>query len=131
MWSSMIIKSKGPTISGFQLMLIEQAAAQYLSFYRGANRVQFQHPKCGGIIKYKKEGVYHTFSGTIFEAYITSDNGKVSECEFIVGDGREHLMPENIAGAIYFEPASDGRRRAEFLDTEQIPYVEVSKVTTN
>ncbi|TSC69464.1 MAG: hypothetical protein G01um101456_145 [Parcubacteria group bacterium Gr01-1014_56] len=131
MWGSVIVNSTGPTISGHQILVLEEVAAAYLRSYRGAARIEFKHPLCKGVAKYKKEGRLGTFSGAVFEAYIINDNGKTIECEFILADGREHVGPDDMPYAITFRPLGDGQYSGEYLDPNQARGVEVSKITSN
>ncbi len=132
-FSSVILNSKGPPISGPLLFLLEQAAAKYLRVYRGADRVQFRHPNppCEGLIKYKKEGALGAFSGTIFEAYVVDSNGKITECEFILRDGRENITPDDMEFAIFSELTDEGQQSGMRLDIDQIRNVEVSKAISH
>lgn len=79
-------------LTGEQLLVLRNVAAQYLRKEKKGSTVDFSHPLCEGRITKKKQGVYGVFGGTFFFAELGVVRGEKWTADFMLPRGSEHFI---------------------------------------
>ena len=98
----------GQSLSGEQLLVLRNAAAQHLRADNKDRVFNFSHELCEGQITRGKSGTFGTFAGTFFNADLGTVDGERWTVDFLLPRKTERLTIDDESIVISTRPLTTG-----------------------
>jgi len=106
-------------LTGEQLLVLRNVAAQHLCRQEKGSTVTFAHWLCDGMITRKSEGTFVTFAGTFFHADLGTVKGERWTVDFLLPRGSEHFICDENTEVLAVRPLKGGDFKATKVNYKQ------------
>ena len=107
-WTLISINWTAQALTGEQLLVLRNVAAQHLRQRKKVTVLHFSHDLCEGSITRGKEGSFGTFGGTFFTADLGMVKGERWTCDFLLPRGTEDMMIDDDSIVLTARPLKGG-----------------------
>jgi hypothetical protein len=106
-------------VTGEQLLVLRNVAAQHLRKKEKGAVVTFAHWLCDGEITRKGDGLFVTFAGTFFHADLGTVKGERWTVDFLLPRGSEHFVCDENTKVISVRQLKGGRFETTEIDHQK------------